>query len=174
MVHIAGSQVFGHILNPNPFTGSTQQSDVTQKFLANTPDFISSGESTQTIIQNLQQRSFLLNLPQFNLNEITKNIANLIGLGEASIDISTAVNEQITIREEQRKRDIEQVNLLAIETGQLNERLSRQVQELGESLSNLGQGGFDPIKFFTDNPLIGGIGIGGLAVGGIVLLLVLR
>jgi len=48
------------------------------------------------------------------------------------------------------------------------------VTELGESLKGISAGGFDPIKFFTDNPLIGGIGIGGLLVGGVVLLLVLR
>ena len=99
---------------------------------------------------------------------------NLIGLGEASLDISKALNENITIREQQRAIDIETVSNQQIQINQLNERLSRQVQELGEALKNIGSGGFDIIKFFTDNPIFAGIGIGGLAVGGVVLFLVLK
>lgn len=95
-------------------------------------------------------------------------------LGEASIDISQALSEQVTIREQQRVFDQEALRNTQIVVGQINEKLSRQVTELGESLKGISTGGFDPIKFFTDNPLIGGIGIGGLVVGGIVLLLVLR
>ena len=56
----------------------------------------------------------------------------------------------------------------------INEILHRQVQERGEALSNIGSSDFNPIKFYTDNPLIGCIGIGGLAVGAVVLLLVLK
>ena len=99
---------------------------------------------------------------------------NLLGLGQASIDISGALSEQVQIREEQRVKTQEQISNLAIATGQINERLSQQVTELGESLKGISAEAFDPIKFFTDNPLIGGIGIGGLLVGGVVLLLVLR
>ena len=118
--------------------------------------------STQTIIDNLKNQFF----------DLTR--LNLIGLGEASIDISTALNEQITIREQQRAVDLEQASNQQIQINQLNERLSRQVQELGDSLKNIGSGGFDPIKFLTDNPIFAGIGIGGLVVGGVVLFLVLR
>ena len=119
-------------------------------------------DSTSIILENLKKSFF----------DVTR--LNLIGLGEASIDISTALNEQITIREQQRAVDVESVANQQIQINQLNERLSKQVQELGQALSNLGSGGFDPIKFFTDNPIFLGLGIGGLAVGGVVLLLVLR
>ena len=117
---------------------------------------------TQAIIDNLKKSFF----------DVTR--LNLIGLGEASVDISKALNEQITIREQQRAIDVETVSNQQIQINQLNERLSRQVQELGDSLKDIGSGGFDPIKFFTDNPLFLGLGVGGLAVGGVVLFLVLR
>jgi len=99
---------------------------------------------------------------------------NLLGLGRASIDISQALSEQVTIREQQRAFDQETARNTQIALGQVNERLSRQITELGDSLSGISTGGFDPIKFFTDNPLIGGIGIGGLAVGAVVLLLLIK
>ena len=118
--------------------------------------------STQTIIDNLKNSFF----------DLTR--LNLIGLGEASIDISKALNENLTRIEDDRKRDVEAVSNQQIQLNQLNERFSRQLSELGDALKNIGSGGFDPIKFFTDNPLIGGIGIGGLAVAGVVLFLVLK
>ena len=92
-----------------------------------------------------------------------------IELGEASVDISFALSEQIAIREQQRVIDQEQVAKQALEIQQINDRLSTQITELGQSASS-----FDPIKFFTDNPLVGGIGVGGLLVGGVVLLLLIR
>ena len=95
-------------------------------------------------------------------------------MGEFSSGISSALNENITIREEQRARTNEAINNNTLFTDSVNQRLSQNVQELGDSIKNIGQGGFDPLKFLTDNPLIGGIGIGGLAVGAIVLLLVLK
>ena len=70
--------------------------------------------------------------------------------------------------------DVEQVKKQKIQINKLNERHSKQVSELGESLKNIGSGGFDIIKFFTDNPIFAGIGIGGLAVGGVILFLVLK
>ncbi len=87
---------------------------------------------------------------------------NLLGLGQASIDISQALSEQVIIREQQRTFDQEALKNTQIVLGQINERLSRQVTELGESLKDVSATDFDPVKFFTDNPLIGGIGIGGL------------
>lgn len=102
---------------------------------------------------------------------------NLLGLGEASKTISDAVNQQIIIREQQQARTQEAIRNQQLFTESVNQRLSGQVTQLGQSLTQLSSAtgtGFDPIKFFTDNPLIGGIGIGGLAVGAVVLLLVLR
>jgi len=119
--------------------------------------------SFNRILDGLQSSNFLL---RTQINELA--------LGQASIDISKALNEQIVERERQRAVDNETVSNQQIQINVLNERLSKQVQELGESLSNIGQGGFDPIKFFTDNPLIGGIGIGGLAVAAVVLFVVLK
>ena len=119
-------------------------------------------DSTSIILANLKKSFF----------DVTR--FNLLALGEASLDISQALNENITIREQQRAIDVERVSNQQIQINQLNERLSKQVQELGDALKDIGSGGFDPIKFFTDNPLFAGLGIGGLAVGGVVLLLVLR
>ena len=118
--------------------------------------------STQTIIDNLKN-SF------FDVSRLTD-----IALGEASIDISKALNEQITIREQQRAVDVESVANQQIQINQLNERFSRQLSELGDALKNIGSGGFDPIKFLFDNPIFAGIGIGGLLVGGVILLVVLK
>ena len=119
-------------------------------------------DSTSIILENLKKSFF--DLTTFNLE----------ALGQATIGLKAATDEQIVIREKQRKVDVDQVNNQQIQINQLNERLSRQVQELGDALKDIGSGGFDPIKFFTDNPIFLGLGIGGLAVGGVVLLLVLR
>jgi len=99
---------------------------------------------------------------------------NLLGLGQASIDISTALNEQITIREEQLARTNEAIRNNQLLQNNINEQFTKVFGDIGQSLSDIGKGGFDLIKFFTDNPLIGGIGIGGLLVGGVVLLVVLK
>ena len=119
-------------------------------------------DSTGIILQNLKNQFF-------DISRLTD-----IALGEAAIDISGALNEQITIREQQRAIDVESVANQQLQINQINERVSKQLQELGDALGNIGAGGFDPIKFFTDNPIFLGLGIGGLAVGGVVLLLVLR
>jgi len=136
----------------------------------------STGEIIPTSVLNQRIADTSLTNLSFTsiFDEIRTNIDNLIGLGGASLDISSALNEQITIREQQRAIDVEQANNQQIQINQLNERLSKQVSELGQAFSNIGSGGFDPIKFFTDNPLIGGIGVGGLAVAGIAIFLVLR
>ena len=119
-------------------------------------------DSTSIILENLKNSFF--DLTRFNL----------LALGAASEDISFALNENLTRIETDRKIDVERVSNQQIQINQLNERLSKQVQELGDALKNIGSGGFDLIKFLTDNPLIGGIGIGGLAVAGVVLFLVLK
>lgn len=121
---------------------------------------------------NLQTFLFSGQLPEtFRESIVTQN---LLGLGQASIDISGALSEQVTIREQQRARTQEQIRNQSIAIGEINERVSRQLIELGDSLGGISTGGFDPIKFFTDNPLFAGISIGGLLVGGVVLLLLLR
>jgi len=99
---------------------------------------------------------------------------NLLGLGQASKDITSALNEQIAIRERQRAETVEAIKNQQIFTTAVQEQANNSFKELTQSLKDVGQGGFDPIGFLTDNPLIGGIGIGGLAVGAVVLLLVLR
>ncbi len=177
MVHIAGSTIFGHILNPTPFTGSTEQSAATQRFVAQDQiaDVIASGISPTIIQDTINKIAATSRLLSFDVQ--TQVQQNLLGLGEASIDISQALNEQITIREQQRARDQEALRNQALLTESINQRLSQQVTQLGTSLTDLSkvsQTGFNPLKFLTDNPLIGGIGIGGLAVGAVVLLLVLR
>jgi len=86
----------------------------------------------------------------------------LIGLGEAAVDISGALSEQVAIREEQKARIEEQIRNQQIAINAIAEGQAGPLT------------GFDPIAFFTDNPILAGISIGGLAVGAIVLLLVLR
>lgn len=98
----------------------------------------------------------------------------LAGLGQASLDISSALNEQITIREQTISKTTEALKNQQLFTQSVQEKLNQDIAGLTKSISDLGKGGFDPIKFFTDNPLIGGIGIGGLAVGAVVLLLLIK
>ena len=119
-------------------------------------------DSTSIILENLKKSFF----------DVTR--FNLLALGADSEDISFALNENLTRIEIDRKIDVESVANKQIQINQLNERLSKQVSELGQALSNLGSGGFDPIKFLFDNPIFAGIGIGGLLVGGVVLFLVIK
>lgn len=182
MTHIGGS-VIGHDSAGNITIESSQLIERTREQLTAIQDSIqpivnfqfSGDPTTQTFLRNISTfEAPAFELPTSIFDTLRTNVANLIGLGEASIQISSALNENITIREQQRAIDTEAVRNQQIQINTLNERLSSQLQELGESFSNIGSGDFDPIKFFTDNPLIGGIGIGGLAVGAVVLLLVLK
>ena len=140
---------------------------VTERFLSNVPSYISSGQSTQDIIERIKERTMALGLLSFDTQSLIHS--NLIGLGEASVDISEALNRQIEIRDAQRGGQQVFNKTIADYANEINERLSSQVVALGE-----GGEGFDPIKFFTDNPLLLGISAGGLAVGGIALALLLR
>ena len=139
---------------------------------------IQSGETTKQLV-NIS--NFLL--PQLNVPKVSADLfarvrdnisdtfsqfrdvfelqaGQLVGLGEAAVGISGALSEQVTIREEQLARTQEQLR---------NQQLAINALIEGQAAA-----GFDPIKFFTDNPLIGGIGIGGLAVGAVILLIALR
>jgi len=139
---------------------------------------IQSGETTKQLV-NLS--NFIL--PQLNVPKVSTDLfarvranisdtfsqfrdvfevqaTQLVGLGEAAVGISGALSEQVAIREEQLARTQEQIR---------NQQLA--INAIAE-----GQAGaaFDPIGFFTDNPLFAGLGIGGLLVGGVVLLVLLR
>jgi len=155
----------GFISGTTRDTGQTITGQSISTQVASSPIF----QQSASIFQNILSGG---GLPESFKESVVSQ--NLIGLGQASLDISSALNEQITIRENQRKIDNESLQNTQLAIGQINERLSRQVTELSKSFSEINTGDFDPIKFFTDNPLIGGIGIGGLAVGAVVLLLVLK
>ena len=126
-------------------------------------------QQAATIFQNILAGG---ELPETFRQAVTTT--NLLGLGQASIDISSALSEQVTIREQQLARTTEAIRNQRIFTESINERLSQQITALGKSFGDINTQQFDPIKFFTDNPLIGGIGIGGLLVGGVILLIALR
>jgi len=158
----------GSLFNLAQQAGETPQTITSQQV---SPAVASSASFQQaaTIFQNILSGG---ELPETFRESVTSR--NLLGLGEASIDISNALSQQVAIREEQLARTQEAIRNQQILTDSINERLSRQTTQLGESLKDLSTSTFDPIKFFTDNPLIGGIGIGGLVVGGVVLLILLK
>jgi len=155
--------IFGHDFNIGGFIEGTT-TDTGQTITGQTGDLSSSFQQAASIFQNILSGG---ELPEtFRESVVT---TNLIGLGQASLDISGALSEQVAIREEQLARTQESIRNNQILQTSINEQFTKALGDLG-----LGQGGFDPIKFFTDNPLIGGIGIGGLAVGAVVLLLLLK
>jgi len=133
---------------------------------------VESGLSTRRIlnrIQDIVDRN-LLQSTQFQFENIFVPLGQL---GQNQETLSSALNEQITIREEQSAKAFEAISNNQILQNSINEQLTKSLSDIGKSLGE-GTGGFDFIKFFTDNPLIGGIGIGGLLVGGVVLFLVVR
>ncbi len=163
-----GIESLGHGLG-GFLTGTT--TDTGQSILGGAG--VESGLSTRNIINRIEaiiDRN-LVGSPQFQFEQVQ---VPLFELGQASLDISGALSEQVAIREEQLARTQEAIRNQQIFTDEVNQRLSQQVTELGQSLGDIGQGGFDPLKFFTDNPLLGGIGIGGLAVGAVVLFLLIK
>lgn len=131
--------------------------------------FSESFQSSLSIFQNILSGG---ELPEtFRQATVT---TNLLALGDASKNITDALNEQITIRENQRAADNDAfLNQQILQTN-INEGFTNALGDITKSLGDIGKGGFDPIKFLTDNPLIGGIGIGGLAVGAVVLFLVIK
>jgi len=163
-----GIESLGHGLG-GFLTGTT--TDTGQSILGGTG--VESGLSTRRIINRIEaiiDRN-LVGSPQFQFEQVQVPLFNL---DQATKGLSDAINEQITIRENQRAADQEQVRNQQIAQTSINEQFTTSLGDLSKSLGDIGKGGFDPIKFFTDNPLIGGIGIGGLAVGAVVLLVLLR
>lgn len=137
---------------------ATTQATLSDSFLA-----------AKTILNNILSGG---ELPETFRESVTTQ--NLLGLGQASIDISQALSEQVTIREDQLARTQEAIRNNQLAQNSINEAFTKSLGDISNAFSDIGKGGFDPIKFFTDNPLIGGIGIGGLLVGGVVLLVLLR
>ena len=121
-------------------------------------------------LQDLVDRNLIAST-QFQFERVQ---VPLFELGQASKNISSALNEQITIRENQRAVDNEALRNQQIAQASINEQFTKSLGDISQSFSEISQGGIDPLKFLTDNPLIGGIGIGGLTVGAVVLLLLLR
>jgi len=163
----------GDGIGSGPIPGLTGTRTVTGTPTRIIPSGVESGLSTRRIInqiEDLVDRN-LVQSTQFQFEAVQVPLFNL---QQNQSTFSSALNEQITIRENQRATDQESVNNLKIFTESVNERLSQQVTQLGKSLGDLSVASFDPIKFFTDNPLIGGIGIGGLLIGGVVLLVLLK
>jgi len=93
------------------------------------------------------------------------DVGNLFLLGQSQIEQSAALARQST----QINTSLDTVKDFV---SSINERLSGQVTSLGESVSQVGDG--DPFQFIKDSPFLSGIGTGGLIVGGIALLLLLR
>jgi len=110
-------------------------------------------------------------LPETFRQSVTTS--NLIGLGEAQQRAKIDRDEQRILNEQRQVQSSEATAIERKRLTDINESLSTRITELGQSLQG-GAGGFDPFKFLTDNPLLGGIGIGGLAAGAVILLLVLR
>lgn len=103
--------------------------------------------------------------------------ANQLEIGGALNTLSLGLNEQINVRETQRTETNSAIQMLAGSVEEVNARISQQLQQLGQAVSQTAEGGktnINPFAFLTENPLFAGIGVGGLAVGGIVLLLLLR
>ena len=105
------------------------------------------------------------------------NIQNLFRLGQSQIDISNALEENVKIRESQRKETFASINGLADAVASINERTSKQLTELGDSVMDISKkqnASDNPLGFLTNNPIAFGLGAGGLAVGALALFLILR
>lgn len=76
-------------------------------------------------------------LPETFRESVTTN--NLLALGESQKTLSSALNDQITIREEQRQETFGAISGLANIVAEINNRLSGQVQQLGQSVTDASQ-----------------------------------
>jgi len=100
-------------------------------------NYIQSGQSTMDIITQNRERTRATSLLSSQTQDLIHQ--NLIGLGEASIDISAALNRQIGIRESQRDETYSVINKITEWIGKIDERLSGQVVDLGVSVSDVSQ-----------------------------------
>jgi len=99
-------------------------------------------------------------------------------LGQASLDISAALNEQIVIREDQRAETFGVINTLANFIGEINQRLSGQAVDLGAAVQDVsntqaaGDGGgfFDGFSLPTFNDIKTPLIIAGLALGALIVI----
>ena len=138
---------------------------------------INDGSRANSIFQNILSGNGIPN----SFDEELQN-QNLVNLGQSQIDFSTALNENIAIRESQRAETFDAINGLAAITGEINKRLSGQVSQLGQSLDDaanaqghsVGAGLDDLVNFFTRNPVALGLGAGGLIAAGVLIFLVIK
>ncbi len=141
---------------------------------------IESGLSTRRILNQIEdlEDSNLINSTQFQFDNVFVPLKNL---GDSSVDISNALEQQIKIREEQRQADLGFSVELQNQLNEINQRLSGQVSDLGNAISDVSKGldKENPAPFLPFNlpsfeqiktPLL----IGGLIVGGILGLKFLR
>ena len=145
--------------------------------IAGTNDFISSGTSSSYIERTskiLEEQNRLLSLS--SQQGIIKNLdlasQNLVDLGIASKNISEALNTNIQIREEQREADLNFALQLQDQINETNERLSGQVQAIGQSIESQNQekqtkGFFDGFSLPTFNDIKIPLLIGGAALIGL-------
>jgi len=158
-----------NLTSGNLFTLSQQAAAAPQTITGQIGDTSASFQQAANIFESILKGG---EIPEtFRQATVTQN---LLGLGQASIDISAALSEQVAIREQQLARTQESIRNQQLSQNVINEQFTKTFGELTKSVGDIGKGDSDPLKFLTDNPLIGGIGIGGLLVGGVVLLVLLR
>jgi len=134
-----------------------------------TQSFVETSTQFQTNQLNLQNILAGFSLPKTSTQALTD--FNLVKLGEASVEISGALTQQINIREQQRAETFGVINVLADFIGGIDKRLSGQISELGTTVQtqNAGDPLGDTISFFQDNPFFGGLGSGALLAGAAIL-----
>lgn len=108
----------------------------------------------------------IIESPTF-IEEFPQQTIQLVSLGDAIVDVNERLSENIDIRETQRAEEFNAIIENREYLTEINNRLSGQVVELGESLTQLQQE--QQQEGFFDNLLsgFGGFGIGAVAVLGI-------
>jgi len=165
--HDALTGGFLDTINPNPdvigLFGTRTKTGTATRQATKSQNFISSKLTFDNILKGT------LPTPQAPFNIATNR--NLIQLG---LD-TTALGQSTIDRFAETERNKEDITGLKSFVNEINDRLSGQVTDLGDSLGD--QGG-DPLGDFIqglkDNPLLAGLGTGALIAGGVVLFLVLR
>ena len=166
MTHF-GAILHSSLVEPNQDLVVDPNVSALEFFIANPPDLGTLKDSFALIAaQNEPKVSTDL------FDRIRTNIAQALdtardertSIGEFALNIDTSLNKQIAIREAQRAETFDFIR-------KIEDRISAQLVDLGETTK--GESG-NPFEFITDNPLLSGLSVGVLAVGGIVLLLLLR